>query len=68
MSSPTALAGQKPITAFGVEPLLIDDALQHRLRVVEQRARSLALLLIVEDRRDSVPFSSQVWKNGVQSM
>ena len=41
---------------------------EHRLRIVEELARGLALLLVLEDRRDSGPCSSQVWKNGVQSM
>ncbi len=36
MSSPTALAGQKPITALAVSHLLLDQPLQHGLRVVEQ--------------------------------
>ena len=36
----------------GAEPFLVDDLLQHRLRVVEERARGLAELRVVEDRRD----------------
>ena len=53
---------------FRVEPVLLDDALQHGLRVVEElRARPRP----VSDRResrDSGPRISQVWKNGVQSI
>ena len=67
MSSPVALAGQKPDDRGGLEPALVDDLLQHRLRVVEERARRLADYVVVEDRRE-LPVSSQVWKNGVQSM
>ncbi len=33
------------------EPFLVDDLLQHRLRVLEERARRLADLGVVEDRR-----------------
>ncbi|MPL88384.1 hypothetical protein SDC9_34404 [bioreactor metagenome] len=36
---------------LGVEPLLGDDAVKHRLRVGEQRARRRALLLVLEDAR-----------------
>ncbi len=62
------LAGQKPSTADGLEPALVDDLLQHRLRVVEQRTRRLADVLVVEDRRDICRSSSQVEKNGDQSI
>ena len=52
MSSPSALAGQKPTTALraaaSCSPTMRS---QHRLRVGEQLARRGAVLRVVEDRR-----------------
>ncbi len=51
MSSPSALAGQKPATARASNQRSSDDSRQHRLRVVEQRARRGAEFVVVENRR-----------------
>ena len=51
MSSPSRWAGQNPTTAFGREPLLGDDPVEHPLGVVEQRACGLAEHGVLEDRR-----------------
>ena len=50
MSSPTALAGQKPTTALARNQFSRDDAVEHRLRVVEQLRAAGAVLCVVEDR------------------
>jgi hypothetical protein len=64
MSSPTAFAGQKPDHRLRIEPTLVDDALQHLLRVLVELARgdTWASSWRIAGKR---PFSSQVWKNGV---
>ncbi len=60
------VGGQKPNTAR-LDQLLVDQLLQHRLGVVEQRGGGLADHLVGEDAR---VLAGQVpgMKNGVQSM
>jgi hypothetical protein len=68
MSSPVAhWPARSRSTALAVNHFSPRRSLQHRLRVGEQRARGFADLVVVENG-GIAPASSQVWKNGVQSM
>jgi hypothetical protein len=44
MSSPTAIGRPEADDGLGREPVLVDDLAEHRLRVVVQLPRRLALL------------------------
>ena len=51
MSSPSETAGQKPCTPRGVSEPIPLDAVEERVRRLEELARRLALHRVVEDRR-----------------
>ena len=67
MSSPTALAGQKPITALAVSHF----SATRRLSIACASANSFLAsgpTTLSSKMRGYLPCSSQVWKNGVQSI